>query len=462
MRTSLDVQVAIVGGGVTGLAAAVWLERDHGIHDVLVLEGADRAGGKIRTETDDGWILEWGPQGFLDSVEDTLTLAEEVGLGGALVRASSPAEARYIVRDGRLRRVPTSPVAFLLSDLLPLGARLRVLGEPFARRRPEGVDESVAEFARRRIGPGAADVLVDAMVTGVFAGDARRLSLAATFPKMAAMEAEHGSLTRALVAKMRAAKREGRTSSGPSGPGGTLTTFRGGMEHLPRAISKRLADRLLLTSPVERLRRDGDRWFVDGPFGTVRARSVLLTSPAGPTARLLEPHAPDAVAPLDAVSTVPVTVVMLGYDSPAAFGHDLEGFGFLVPRDESLGVLGTLFCHSIFPGQAPAGRVLLRTMVGGAREPDCAALDDDAIVGRVRAAHRAVLGGDPDPDRVWIARWPEAISQYEIGHLGRVGQAEAAARAAGLDLAGSPYRGVAVNECIRRARAAARRLAAPR
>lgn len=449
-----------MGGGITGLAAGVWLEHDHGIEDVVVLESGDRAGGKVRTETDDGWVLEWGPQGFLDTVPDTLTLAASVGLGIALVPAAAQAEARYIVRGGRLRRVPSSPVAFLRSDLLPLGARLRVLGEPFARSRPEGVDESVAEFARRRIGPVAADVLVDAMVTGVFAGDARRLSLAATFPKMAAMEDEHGSLTRALVAKMRAAKRNGRTSSGPAGPGGTLTTFRDGMENLPRALAGRLGDRLLLEAPVERIVRDGATWVLEGSFGAARAASVLLTTPAETTARLLESLAPDAAASLGAVPTVPVTVVMLGYGSTAGFAHDLAGFGFLVPRDEPLGILGTLFCHSIFPGQAPEGHVLLRTMVGGAREPDAAALDDDAIVARVRAAHRAVLGGDPDPGRAWIARWPKAISQYEVGHPDRISRAESAARAAGLELAGSPYRGVAVNECVRQARAAARRLAA--
>lgn len=451
--------MAIVGGGITGLAAGVWLEHDHGIEDVVVLESGDRAGGKVRTEVEDGWVLEWGPQGFLDTVPDTLALAAAVGLGTALVPAAADAAARYIARGGRLRRVPTSPVGFLRSDLLPLGARLRVLGEPFARSRPEGVDESVADFARRRIGPVAADVLVDAMVTGVFAGDARRLSLAATFPKMAAMEAEHGSLTRALVAKLRAAKREGRTSSGPAGPGGTLTTFRDGMEHLPRALASRLGDRLLLGASVERVVRDGASWVLDGGFGTIRAESVLLTTPAEATARLVESLAPGAAAALESVRTVPVTVVMLGYPSAAGFAHDVAGFGFLVPRDEPLGILGTLFCHSIFPGQAPEGHVLLRTMVGGAREPDAAALDDDALVARVRAAHRTVLGGDPEPDRAWIARWPEAISQYEIGHPDRIARAEAATRAAGLELAGSPYRGVAVNECIRQARAAARRLA---
>ena len=237
-------RVAIVGGGITGLAAAVWLERDHGIDDVLVVEAAGTAGGKIRSKIDAGSTLEEGPQGFLDNAPDTLELASIVGLDDALVQADESAADRFILRGGRLRRVATSPLAFMMSDILPLTGRLRLLGEPFARPRPDH-DETVFDFASRRIGPQAAEVLVDAMVTGVFAGDSRQLSLAATFPRMAAMESEHGSLTRALIAKMREAKRAGKKSGGPAGPGGRLTTFDGGMARLPRSLSERLGDRLL-------------------------------------------------------------------------------------------------------------------------------------------------------------------------------------------------------------------------
>lgn len=460
MRTTRTSDVAIIGGGITGLAAAHWLAADHGIGDVVVLEADDRPGGKIRSLREAGHVLEWGPQGFLDNAPDTLELARLAGLADNVVRAADQADARFIVRGGVLRRVPTSPLAFLASSLLPLGARLRVLAEPFARRRPANRDESVAEFARRRIGAGAADVLVDAMVTGVFAGDARRLSLAATFPRMAAMESEHGSLTRAMIARLRAARREGRGAGGPAGPGGTLTTFSEGMEQLPRTLAAALGDRLVTGSPVDRLGHDGERFVAEGRFGSVRARAVLLTPPARVASHLVAELAPAAATPLREVATVPVTVVMLSYPSAAGFSHDLAGFGFLVPRAENLGILGTLFCHAIFPRQAPAGRVLLRTMVGGAREPAAAALDDDTVVARVRAAHARVLGGDPAPDRIWLARWPEAISQYEIGHLARAAAAEEAVRAAGLELAGSPLRGVSVNDCIRQARRAAERLAA--
>ena len=451
-------RVAIIGGGITGLAAAVWLERDHGIDDVVVVEAAGAAGGKIRSKVDAGTTLEEGPQGFLDNAPDTLELASIVGLNDALVQADESAADRFILRGGRLRRVATSPLAFMMSDILPLTGRLRLLGEPFARRRPDH-DETVFDFARRRIGPQAAAVLVDAMVTGVFAGDSRRLSLAATFPKMAAMETEHGSLTRALVAKVREAKRAGKKSGGPAGPGGRLTTFDGGMARLPHRLSERLGDRLLLDSPALKLSRDDRRFVLTTGGADISAEAVLVSLPAKSTADLVADLAPDAVDPLSGITTAPIAVVMLGYDDADAFGRPVRGFGFLVPRGEAVGLLGTLYCHDIFPGQAPAGTLLLRAMVGGARDPEAAALDDDALLARVRSGLAQVYGADPEPDRVWIVRWEHGISQYTVGHLDRVAAAEAAVRGAGLEIAGSPYRGVSVNDCIKQARAAAQRIA---
>jgi oxygen-dependent protoporphyrinogen oxidase len=169
--------------------------------------------------------------------------------------------------------------------------------------------------------------------------------------------------------------------------------------------------------------------------------------------------APDAVQPLAATPTAPIAVVMLGYTEKNAFGRPVSGFGFLVPRGEDEALLGTLYCHDIFPGQSPDGWLFLRAMVGGARAPDAVGLDDDDLTDRVRASLAKVFGADPEPDRVWIVRWEQGISQYTVGHLDRVAAAEAAARKADIELAGSPYRGVSVNDCIKQARAAAARLA---
>lgn len=450
--------IVIIGGGITGLATAAWLEKDHGISDCLVLESAAEAGGKMQSERRDGHLLEGGPQGFLNNAPDTLELASWTGLDPALVTADEASADRFILRQGILRSVPTKPPAFLTSDILPWGAKLRVFCEPFARSRPDR-DETVFDFAARRIGPTAARVLVDAMVTGVFAGDSTQLSLAATFPKMAKMEADHGSLTRALFAAMKRARREGRTSAGPAGPGGTLCTFAEGMAQLPLELARKLGDRYRPATPVEGLERSNGGYTITTGTGPVAASRILLTTPAAVTGRLVEDLAPAATSALNGIGTVPIAVVMASYDDAGAFGRPLDGFGFLVPRDERLGILGTLFCHAIFPGQAPDGRLFLRTMLGGAREPEAATLDDDALIARTRAALARVFGKDPEPSQVWIVRWDEGISQYTVGHLERVGAVETALRPLGLDVAGSPYRGVSVNDCIRQARAAAARLA---
>jgi oxygen-dependent protoporphyrinogen oxidase len=455
----MGVTAAVVGAGITGLAAASWLEHDHGITDLLVLEASDRAGGKVYSELHDGHCLEWGPQGFLDNAPATIELAELVGLEDQLVRADDAAADRYILRNGLLRTVPTSPIAFLGSDILPLPGRLRVLAEPFIRRRSTSGDESVFDFARRRIGRRAATILVDAMVTGVFAGDSRKLSLAATFPRMAAMEAEHGSLTRAMLARLREARAGGRKSGGPAGPGGTLCTFKQGMGQLTGRLAERLGDRLRLSCPVERVERHDRRFRLTGPGLVVEADRLLLAPPATVAAGLLAPLVPAAVAPLQSIPVAPIAVVMSSYTDPDAFSVPLDGFGFLVPGSEQIPILGTLFCHAIFPNQAPTGSLLLRTMLAGARDPAAVELDDDALGERTRQALRSVTGRNPEPDQTWIIRHQAGISQYTIGHLGRVKTAEEAARSIGIELAGSPYRGVSVNDCIRQARTAASRLA---
>ncbi len=455
---SQRAKVAVVGAGITGLAAAAWLELDCDVSDVVVVDAATRPGGKIETRIEHGHLLEGGPQGFLDSSPDTLELARAVGLAEQLVRADEGAGDRFILRAGRLRRVPLSPVAFATSDILELSGRLRLLAEPFGRRPPAG-DESVFDFARRRIGRRAAEVLVDAMVTGVFAGDSKRLSLPATFPRMAAMEREHGSLTRALFARMRAARRAGGSGGGPSGPAGHLTTFARGMGQLPEALADRLGSRLLLATRIERIERHRSGFRLIGAGVDLAADRVLLAVPAAAAARLAGHLAPSAVPYLQSMTTAAIAVHMASYGDQDAFGRPVRGFGFLVPGCDDIGILGTLYCHSIFPGQAPKGHLLLRTMVGGARDPEGAGLSDQALDDRVAGALERALGARPAPVRRWVVRWPEGIAQYTLGHLDRVAAIEAAFGEAGLEAAGSPYRGVSVNDCIRQARDAARRLA---
>ncbi|MFZ5787960.1 MAG: protoporphyrinogen oxidase, partial [Acidobacteriota bacterium] len=459
-------ELVVVGGGISGLAVAHFARLEGGIDDVVVLEAAPRPGGKVQTEWIDGYCCEWGPQGFLDNVQDTLDLAGQLGLNDRLVRASDASSDRFIARGGRLRRVPLSPPAFLISDVLSLPGRLRVLLEPFQSRGP--VEESVFDFAARRIGVEAASVLVDAMVTGVYAGDPRRLSLPATFPRMREMESLHGSLVRAMVAKARERRRapaEGRDvtrAAGPAGPGGTLTTFRMGMQEITDALAASLAGRVRTAAEVEGIERTSSGFGIRLAGGDrVEARSVALAVPPAPAATMLRGLLPaPAIAALRSIPTVRVAVVMTGYRTPRPFREPTRGFGFLVPAVEGRRVLGTIFCDATFPDQAPPGHTLLRTLLGGARDGAVVDLSDADLVAAARRDLSDYLGGDPRPDFVRVIRHPYAIPQYTLGHLERLAAIDAAlAGLPGLTLTGNGFRGIALNACVTEARALASRFA---
>lgn len=447
--------LAVVGAGVSGLTLAFLTARRTSL-DVVVLEQSGRPGGKLQTHWIDGYCCEWGPQGFLDNVVETLQLARELGLQHDLVRAADDAGDRFILREGRLRRVPMSAAAFLRSDVLSLPGRLRVLLEPFQPGARAG-DETVFDFARRRIGREAAEVLVDAMVTGVFAGDARQLSLPATFPRMREMEAAHGSLFRAMLAlrrersRQRASATEPRRSGGPAGPGGTLTTLRRGMQQLTDTLAAALERRLRMNSPAAAVQRTAEGFAVRLADGeTLLARQLAVATPPGVAAKLLNDVLDaGALAALREIPSIPVAVVMTGYAVPRPFHNPVRGFGFLVPSRERRRILGTIFCSSTFPGQAPPEATLLRTLVGGARLPHLAHLPDSELVSLVRQELDACLGGDPDPDLVHIVRHAEAIPQYTLGHSSRVAAVQRGAAAVpGLHLLGNGYGGVAVNACV--------------
>jgi oxygen-dependent protoporphyrinogen oxidase len=447
--------LVVLGGGISGLAVAHFALRE-GINDLVVLEASSRPGGKVRTEWIDSYCCEWGPQGFLDNVPATLELADQLGLSGELVRADEAAGDRFIMRRGRLRRVPMSPLAFLRSDVLSLGGKLRLLLEPLADRGAE--DESVLEFATRRIGREAAEVLVDAMVTGVYAGDPASLSLPATFPRMRELEHRYGSLIRAMIAGRRAAGH-----GGPAGPGGTLTTFRLGMQQLTDAIATELGARLQLGRTARSLVRHDGRFSLDlDDDERLEARRVAVALPPKAAAGVLRPvFAVTPLAALAEIPAVPIAVVMTGYCTSSPFERPTSGFGFLVSGRERRQILGTIYCNSTFPNQAPPGHTLLRTLLGGARNGTVLDRSDQDLVTTVREELASALGGDPAPDFVHIIRHEYGIPQYTLGHPARLRRIDEAVREVpGLLLVGNGYRGVAVNVCVAEARSAAVALAA--
>src|SRR5262245_22412387 len=298
----MDVDVTVVGAGISGLTTAHrLLELDPGLR-LVVLEAANRAGGTLGTESMAGFAFERGPNGFLDNVPFTIDLARELGLGDRLLPCSDLAQHRFVLKGGRLLPVPMSPGSFLRSPLLSIGGRLRVLLEPFQGRGRGDLDESVAAFGRRRLGAEATATLLDPFVTGIFAGDLERISLASAFPRLAALEREHGGLFRG----MRARKREGKraqaagqpaaAAAGPAGPGGRLCSFPGGLEELAAALATRLGPRLRLGAPVEAVRRlpKGDGYEVLlRDRSSVRSQEAIVAVPAPRAAAIVSGWNPD-------------------------------------------------------------------------------------------------------------------------------------------------------------------------
>lgn len=432
----------IVGAGISGLVAA-WRLKQAG-RDVLVVDASDRPGGVIRTREVDGFLFEQGPNS-VRMTDDLEALARELGIEEEIVYGE-PRAPRYLFHGGRLVTAPMGPASLLKTPLLSKRAKLRVLGEPLARRAPRDESEPTIEaFITRRLGREVHDVLVSAFISGVYAGDTSRLSAEAVFPKLVEMEREHGSLARGAIAAFRARKRE--PGPRPKRRPLTIASFASGLGRLPERLGEALGEALALNAPVEAIERAGDRFVVHAGGEAREAREVVVATDAGAASRLLAPLSPRAAELLDAIEHPPLASVTLAYERDEV-AHDCTGFGFLAPRGEGLRTLGGIFPSSLFPGRAPDGWRSFTCFIGGATDPGVAALDDDAIVEQVAADLERAVGATGEPRVLAVARWPRAIPQYTLGHTGRIAEVEREAATAGVRLLGNYLHGVSVGDCV--------------
>ncbi|NMO14805.1 protoporphyrinogen oxidase [Pyxidicoccus fallax] len=454
------MKVAVVGGGISGLVIAYRL-RSRG-RDAVLLESSSRLGGAVGTRARDGYLVEQGPNSFLDREPATRELAAALNLEGRIRAADPAAKRRYVYTRGRLRSVPASPPAFLGSDILPLGARLRVMGELFTGRAPEGVDESLAQFGRRHLGRMATEVLLDAVQTGIYAGDVERLSVAATFPPLVKLEREHRSLILGAIRTQKAQRAQQKAL--PAGTGvtggtaappklsGALSTFEGGLQTLIGALTAALGDAARVGARVEGLERVEGGWRLAveerGQRSELTAEQVVLAVPAHVATRLLHPLDATLAARVGEIEYAPIAVVHLGFDAGTTPAPD--GFGFLVPSGEKRRLLGSIHASTTFPFRVEGGRVLYTCMVGGARQPELVKLEEPALAQLAREELKALAGVTATPSFSEVIRWPAGIPQYNVGHLERVAAIDAALqRWPGLHLTGNAFKGIGLNDCIR-------------
>ena len=444
-----SVDVVIAGGGISGLSALHFVRQLKPELNVRLFEADSRLGGTIGTDHEDGYSFDWGPNGFLDREPLTLQFCEEVGLNDDLEKAGANVSNRFILRKGKLRDVPMSPPAFLTSDILSLSGKLRVMMEPFARG-PRDEDESIYEFVRRRIGQQAADYLVQPMVSGIYGGIADRLSLESCFPIMKEMEDEYGSLFKAMIAKARQAKGKGKKSGGPSGPGGWLTSFHGGLDRLVEQCAQVYGDFITIGNGVASITGSSEGYQVVLEKGdTVTARHVVLAVPSYRAARVVAGLSQPLASVLEKIPYAPIAVVCQGFRETDV-RRKLDGFGFLVPALERRRILGSIWTSSIFADRAPDGFVQLRTMVGGDGDHESMQLSDDELVDCVNRDLDSILGLSGDAAKVKLYRWQHGIPQFKIGHGKIMAEIEKyLAEQPGLHISGNAYYGIGLNDCVK-------------
>jgi oxygen-dependent protoporphyrinogen oxidase len=456
--------VVVVGAGLSGLSTGFYLRREIPDAHVLILESASKTGGLIGTYKQDGFLVELGPNGFLDSREDIVQLCHELGLGDRLERANESSANRFVLSRGKLRRLPATPFEFLRSDILSWTGKLAFLSERILGKPSKADDESIADFGRRHFGSEATDVMLDAIVTGIFAGDYEKLSMPACFPRIIEWEREFGSILKAQAALARKRKQENKPASSF---GGTLTAPQGGMQVLIEALERELSAVIARQHHVRSVEKSDVQWSVRSTNDSqpTVCDAVILACPSWKQATLFQhDHANEESRQLAEllrqIPSAPAVVVALGYRQQDLPDSLPMGFGYLAPERLGRPVLGVIFSSCVFSDQAPVGSRLFRAILGGDRRRDVIDWSDEQLVEAVRDDLSALLDVHASPTFQVIQRWPNAIPQYTLGHLSRVRIMEGLAqKMGGLFLTGYSFHGAGVADCVREGKATAKKVA---
>lgn len=465
-------RVAILGGGITGLAAALRLEESGAAIDWRLLEASPRVGGVLETVRERDCLLELSADNFLTRDPWATDLCRRVGIEEELLPTDPARRRALVVSKGQIRRVPEGFVLMspqkawpiLASPILsPLG-KARLAAEGLVPTRRETTDESVAAFARRRLGREAFERLVQPLVAGIYTADPERLSMDATMAQFVRQEREYGSLTRAALSKRPAANHATRAERKESGARyGLFVAPRNGMQQLVDAIEAHLpSERIATGAGVHAIHRDADgAWRLAGEGGEGRGvyDELIVTLPAAPAAQALRTADGELADLLGQIEYAGCSVVCLSV-AAGQIARPIDGFGFVVPQAEGRRLIAASFSSYKFPGRAPEGRVLIRAFVGGALQPELADLDDERLIAIVREELAQLVGLSGEADLQRVARWPRRMPQYHVGHLDLVDRIELRARELGVELAGAAYRGVGVPQCVHSGEQAAERVLA--
>lgn len=430
----------IIGGGIAGLTTA-WHLKKAGIPFTL-LEQSSSVGGCIRTINEHGYMLELGPNTFLNSSRELWNLARSLGLKSSKIETPSKVgKKRYIFKNEKLIPVPAGP-NILFSPILSASAKLRLFKEPFIKR-SNVKDESLSSFIRRRLGDEVLETLVTPFVSGIYAGDPDKLSIRAIFPKLVEVEEKYGSIFKG----MKALKGDIKSSG--------LGSFTNGIGTLTQTIESKIQNSVIKNARVTRVEKLNGcynvYYDVDGETKRVLADVLIVATPAYTTAKLLAEVSDEISSSLSKIEYAPIVVVHTGFNRDEV-PFKLDGFGFLVPRKQKIRLLGSLWSSTLFDNRAPEGKVLFTNFIGGMLDPEAIDLTNDDLMRTVQKDLGKILGIKKDPDFACITRYTHAIPQYQIGHTAKIFNIEKTLSTLdGLFLTGSYFRGISVAGTIEHA-----------
>jgi protoporphyrinogen/coproporphyrinogen III oxidase len=446
--------VVIVGGGISGLSAAWYLQqsRSSGLDiNYTVLEASDRWGGKILTEQVEDFVVEAGPDSFLTQKPWALQLARELGLTERLLGTNDHMRTVYVLHrgksvalpDGVLLIVPTKFLPFALSPLISLPGKLRMGLDLVIPAKGNDQDETLAEFVRRRLGNEALNKIAEPLMSGIYNAEAEKQSIMATFPRFRQLEREHGSLIRGMLASQRqrvAASSDTQTSM--------FMSLQGGTQELVDALVQQLKGDLRLHTRVSAIEQtaEGHYRVTTSDGARLDADAVLLTTPAYTAAELLRPLSSDAANLLAAIRYVGTGTISMAFRA-ADIKRPLHGFGLVIPKSEKRPINAITISSTKFNHRAPQGYVLLRVFFGGSRSPETMSYDDAKLFAVICQELQAILGIETAPLFHRIYRWHNANPQYDLNHLERIAAIEAALPT-GIYVSGSACRGVGLPDCI--------------
>ena len=458
-------RIAIVGGGISGLAAAFALEERRRAGDSLeyaVYESGPRFGGVLATDQVDGCLVEAGPDSFLTEKPWAADLCRRLGIEDQLIGSNDGGRKTYILVKGKLTpmpdglmfMVPTRLAPTLLSTLFSPATKFRMMREWRFSPRPSRNDESVAALVDRHYGAEMVERLADPLLSGVYGGEAAQLSVRAVLPRFVEMESKYGSLGRGMLAARKNVKTV--QSALP-----IFSSLKGGMQQLAEALVARLpVDVLRVISRVQAVQKQDRGWVVSAGYASDQFDAVIVATSATAAAPLFEITSAELASELKAIPYSSSMTVALGFDNEVRATLP-AGFGFLVPRSEGKRMLAATFVHNKFSHRAPEDRALIRCFLGGTRDEAVLQLPDDEILGIVREELRQILGLNAEPVFTRIYRWKGAMAQYIVGHLERLQRIESLAKQLpGLALAGNAYRGIGVPDCVRSGEEAAQQVLA--